>query len=201
MSELFCPVHGPYDASYGTCPYCAGILQRPDVPAPLSDEDAPTDINPIPVGGAGYQAGQDENDPTQLGAERRGNAGFLDDDDVDPTELGNFARVDDVTEIEFVETGIVGLLWVKEGQRRGRIYKIKDGTIIGRSEGDLVMDDPKVSNPHAKLKVEDDKFVIWDFASHNGTYVNGERIRAATELKENDLIKIGDTVFILKVLE
>jgi len=58
-----------------------------------------------------------------------------------------------------------------------------------------------VSNPHAKITLEDETYVLWDFGSKNGTTVNDERIRAATELKENDVIKIGDTVMVLKVLE
>ena len=65
------------------------------------------------------------------------------------------------------------------------------------------MDDPKVSNPHARFRLndEDDGFVLWDFGSKNGTYVNDEKIAAATALKENDVVKIGDTEMVLKVLE
>ena len=72
---------------------------------------------------------------------------------------------------------------------------------MGRKSGDLILDDPKVSNPHAKFKFENDAFEIWDFGSKNGTFVNGERIRSATKLKENDEVKIGDITFVLKVLD
>jgi pSer/pThr/pTyr-binding forkhead associated (FHA) protein len=96
---------------------------------------------------------------------------------------------------------MLGILWVKDGNRRGCIYNIKDSSVVGRREGDLIIDDPKVSNPHAKFTVEDGQFIVWDFGSRNGTFVNGERIRAATLLKENDIIKIGDSTFILKILE
>ena len=77
---------------------------------------------------------------------------------------------------------------------------VKDGTVVARNSADLPIDDPKVSNPHAKFTVEDDQFVIWDFGSKNGTFVNGERIRAATPLEENDTIKMGDMIFVLKTL-
>lgn len=198
MPELVCPIHGPYDASYGACPYCsgAGRASRPPQPRPLDAEDEmPTDLGPATPGG------WDDEAPTEIGPARR-RGGFLDLDDEEPTELGRYAA-GDVTELDVSagEEGLLGILWVKEGRRRGRIYKIKDGTIIGRTQGDLVLDDPKVSNPHAKFTVEEGQFVLWDFGSKNGTYVNGERIRAATPLKENDLIKIGDTLFVLKVLE
>ena len=39
MAELVCPTHGPYDASYGTCPHCSGQANRPPAPTPLMDED------------------------------------------------------------------------------------------------------------------------------------------------------------------
>ena len=89
------------------------------------------------------------------------------------------------------------------GQRRGKIYPIHDETVIGRKSGelvDLILDDPRVSNPHAKFKVEDEQYVVWDFGSKNGTFVNDEQIREATLLKENDTIKMGDTTFVLKIL-
>lgn len=191
MPDLLCNIHGPYDASYGTCPYCAGQASPPN-PTPL-DDDLPTDL------GGGPGGGFDDEAPTEIPDYRRGD-GFMDSED-DPTELGQLSRnLSDVTEIEFAETGALGLFWVKDGHRRGHIYRIKDGATIGRSEGDVVLDDPKVSNPHAKVTVEDEKFVLWDFGSRNGTSVNGEKIRAATTLEENDTVKIGDQEFVLKVL-
>ena len=65
----------------------------------------------------------------------------------------------------------------------------------------LVLDDPKVSSMHAKFTLEWDDFVLWDLGSSNGTFLNGKKIREATVLEENDLVKIGDTVFVLKLLE
>ena len=32
--EIFCPEHGPFDVSYGTCPYCAS-----EQPLPLKDDE------------------------------------------------------------------------------------------------------------------------------------------------------------------
>jgi len=196
MNELFCPSHGPYDASYGSCPYCgqgAGAPMQNQLP-----DDAPTDIGgygggvyapPPPAGLRGDEA------PTDLGYNNMG-AGAVDGE---VTEIGRNNRAD-VTEVEFADTGALGILWVKQGSRRGLIYKIQDGTVVGRKDGGLILDDPKVSNPHAKFTFEDETFVLWDFGSKNGTFVNGQKIRGATELNENDEIKIGDSVFVLKIL-
>lgn len=177
MSELVCQTHGPYDESYGTCPYCSKNANRPAAPSPLED-DMLTEIAPA----------------------FRGSGAGVSFDDLDPTEFGRTSW-EEATKLGLEDTSAVGILWIKEGARRGKIHRIKDGTIIGRSQGDIIMDDPKVSNPHAKLTLENEQFVIWDFGSKNGTAVNGERIRAATELNENDFIKIGDTIMVLKVLQ
>lgn len=196
-AELFCPTHGPYDAAYGSCPYCSGTNKRPPVPQPLEDE-MPTDLGDNQPNR--YAPFNEDDAPTDLGQARRPGGRFLDIDDEEATELGRRA-IDDVTELDIVPTGLLGILWVRDGNRRGQIYKIKDGIVLGRNQGDLFIDDPKVSNPHAKFTVEEKQFILWDFGSRNGTFVNGERIRAATPLKENDTIKVGDTVFVIKVLE
>lgn len=191
--ELVCPVHGPYDASYGSCPYehpeAGG---RPAAPVPLDEDDLATDLG----GGPPRRFDYEEDEPTDLGAGRSGR-GFLDEEEV--TDLRRGGR-EDVTEIDEMETGALAILWVKDGQRRGRIHRIQDGTLVGRTQGDVVLDDPKVSNPHARFRFEDNQFVLWDFGSRNGTYVNGERIRAATPLNENDEIRMGNSVFVMKTL-
>jgi len=203
MAEGFCPEHGPYDASLGACTYCGQPSQHPIPPTPLSDDDLPTDLGggygqetapTIPPGG--FDEGEVE---TEIPA-RRAKRGILDIEEEEETELGRVSR-EDVTELEVAIGGPLGMLWVKEGARRGRFYPIRHGTVIGRKEGDLILDDPKVSSSHAKFTMEGDQFIIWDFGSSNGTYVNGKKIREATLLEENDLIKIGETIFVVKFLE
>jgi hypothetical protein len=193
----FCPNHGPYDGN--ACPFPpphGNIGGRPENPSPLDDEDIPTE----PPGGYSKPTYDSGEEPTEIPG-GKGRGGFLTEDE-EPTEYGSGGYDDlDFTELEAPPTATLALLWVKEGRRRGRTYPIKHGAIVGRKEGDLILDDPKVSNTHAKFNMEEDDFVIWDFGSSNGTYVNGKKIRKATVLEENDLVKIGDTVFVVKLLE
>lgn len=200
-NDLICPTHGPYPAHLGACPYCSkGSGGRPQAPMPLDDEDnMPTDLGGGFRQAAGRPAFADDEAPTELPQGRKGGRRILDIDE-EETNLGR-QKDWDVTEVEFKVEGPQAIFWVKEGPRRGKIYKIADDMVIGRKAVDLVIDDPKVSSTHAKIVFENDHFVIVDFRSKNGTYVNGERIRAETPLKENDLIKIGDVTFILKVLD
>ena len=192
MAKLICPTHGYYDASEGTCPLCRAEQFGPQAPAPLGFEDnMPTEIG----GGGGYGNNYGGDAPTEIGAHSPANPAFTDETQISPM------RRNDVTEIDApVDTGPLGILWVKEGPRRGQIHRIKDGTVVGRSKGDILLDEPKASSSHAKFTFEEEKFHVWDFGTRNGTYVNGERIRAATPLEENDEVKIGELVFVLKVL-
>ncbi len=94
--------------------------------------------------------------------------------------------------------GSFGLVCVSQGAQLGRLYLIEDGQSIGRTDSDLVLDDPKVSGVHARLTLESGGCNLSDNGSTNGTWVNNQRLRKSTRLQENDLIKIGDTVFIFK---
>lgn len=190
-----CPNHGPYDGN--SCPYPPphGNEGRPVNPAPL-DDDVPTD----PGGRRNFYDNSGE-DPTEIpdGARRGGK--FLDDDEA-ATDLGRGEYDDlDKTELESPNVITLAMLWVKEGRKRGRTYPIQHGTVVGRTKGDLILDDTKVSSMHAKFNMEGDNFVVWDFGSANGTYVNNKKIREATVLEENDLVRIGDTVFVVKLLD
>jgi len=201
--ELTCPLHGPYPVSYGTCPRCAKLSgARPQDPGPIgaSDDDMPTDYFSGPVMGS-FQGGNNmDESPTILPGGGSSSRRILDMDEQE-TNLGFQKHSDDVTELDVPDVGPQAILWVKEGRKRGRIYPLKDESIIGRKNADLVVDDPKVSTTHAKIVLENGTYILIDFKSKNGTFVNGERIRAETTLKENDTIKIGDVVFVIKILD
>ena len=62
---------------------------------------------------------------------------------------------------------------------------------IGRMEdNDVVIDNLAVSRHHARLVQEKDKYFLEDLSSHNGTFVNDERI-VKCEMNEGDNILIG----------
>jgi pSer/pThr/pTyr-binding forkhead associated (FHA) protein len=67
----------------------------------------------------------------------------------------------------------------------------KSSVVLGRAPGnEIVIDNLAVSGSHARVVVEEGKFVVEDLNSLNGTFLNGQRIRKST-LKEGDLIAIG----------
>src|SRR6202030_176416 len=62
---------------------------------------------------------------------------------------------------------------------------------IGRSpECGIVIDNPAVSNYHARVVSEEGRMMLEDFGSLNGTFVNGQRVKMVS-LKPGDSIAIG----------
>jgi ABC transport system ATP-binding/permease protein len=66
---------------------------------------------------------------------------------------------------------------------------------IGRAQdNDVVIADLGVSRHHAELRRVGDRYQMVDLNSHNGTFVNGQRINTAP-LSEGDVVGIGPSMF------
>jgi pilus assembly protein CpaF len=69
---------------------------------------------------------------------------------------------------------------------------------IGRLEdNDLCLPKNNVSKYHARLVFKDERYVLLDQRSTNGTYVNGRRISAPMVVRRGDKIYIGDFILTL----
>jgi pSer/pThr/pTyr-binding forkhead associated (FHA) protein len=69
---------------------------------------------------------------------------------------------------------------------------------LGRSENnDVCVFDKKSSRVHCKIRVEEDKFILEDLGSTNGSKLNDEFITGKKELAPGDRVGIGQTVFVL----
>lgn len=66
-------------------------------------------------------------------------------------------------------------------------------TVIGRKEGDIIINDPLVSKKHAIIDVKGSSVVeLKDLASRNGTFHNDMQI-STVFLQSGDIIKVGTT--------
>ena len=75
-------------------------------------------------------------------------------------------------------------------------YPIRDGVLtMGRAEQrDVVLPDPAASRSHAEIVKQGDGWLLKDFGSVNGTFVNSKRVRDQT-LVDGDRVRIGATEF------
>ncbi|MFH1283665.1 MAG: GGDEF domain-containing protein [bacterium] len=85
------------------------------------------------------------------------------------------------------------------GKDSGKELPLYSGKIIiGRNNSaDVTLDDQNISRKHSQITLKNNKIIIKDLNSTNGTFVNGNKI-TETSLKDGDLIYIGDSV--LKVV-
>ena len=79
----------------------------------------------------------------------------------------------------------------------GREHPALPGSIMGRSDCEIVLSDPEVSRRHAAVRGFDDELAIEDLGSRNGTFVNGERVSGIRRLAAGDEVRLGETVLCL----
>lgn len=182
----FCERHGPFDPPHRVCPYCVIEDEQrrlygppPEIAAPPAAlvasksllQDAP--------------APEDEDSYTALAPQDEPEA---DESDAPATPLG-------------------WLVVKRPAGQRGTILTLAPNQSIGR-EGDIRWEDPGLSRQHARLTLEPPEgapdappaYHLWPFAPTNPVFINGREIRGATPLRENDEIRLGNTLFVFKSL-
>ncbi len=86
------------------------------------------------------------------------------------------------------------LAWIVilNGPHAGQEYRLQKITDIGREKehNDVALEDPTISRQHARIRYEKGAFVIYDLASANGVFVNGEQVSRRV-LAHGDRIKLG----------
>lgn len=94
-------------------------------------------------------------------------------------------------------------------EERGRILTVGHEQTFGRGQdADIRWDDARLSRLHARFTLEPhpqdssrQAFFIWPLMARHPILVNGQPIRGATLLPENSEIQLGDTLFVVKLLE
>jgi pSer/pThr/pTyr-binding forkhead associated (FHA) protein len=93
--------------------------------------------------------------------------------------------------------GVMALVWLFPRPTDPAIsLDLAPGTeqVIGRDVSAAVrVSDPNVSRRHAALRREAATVYLSDLGSHNGTFVNGSRVKAAA-LARGDILRVGDSV-------
>jgi hypothetical protein len=91
-------------------------------------------------------------------------------------------------------------LKVISGPHAGKEFPLRqDRSVVGRTKGDVVLQDDEASSVHADIVYDRDKglLIIQDLKSRNGTRVNGQVITLKV-LSAGDKIRIGVTELVLE---
>jgi DNA-binding winged helix-turn-helix (wHTH) protein len=104
--------------------------------------------------------------------------------------------VEEESETE-VQAAIVSVRWKTQS-----VFLPQGAHVLGRRPDCAVaIDDPSVSRVHARLEVTRDMLRIEDLHSKNGTFINGRRVHAPTELLNRCEIVIGEVTVKLARLD
>jgi pSer/pThr/pTyr-binding forkhead associated (FHA) protein len=99
--------------------------------------------------------------------------------------------------------GSIHKLIIEDDEGKTTVVPVSRGEIsIGRMEGNTIrLMERNVSRRHARLLRESGAVFIEDLNSFNGVKINGERIDKRLEVKEGDLVEIGDYHLALQSVE
>jgi len=104
------------------------------------------------------------------------------------------------TRVLHAKRGPIAWLAITSGQGTGRDFRLGASTNIGReaSQNDVILDDDAISATHARIRVENGVFFLYDLASTNRTSVNGEHVERVM-LRDGDVITLGVTTLVFKL--
>lgn len=210
------------EASWDRCPYCQAVLVGSATNGPRSDPEPaagrsaeaanqpampPKAADPFdPTRPAMVATGEPRSPDSAGSAARRPapDAAPLADPGPGPSAAGmpgsqatrNLGAADPPT-VRFEAARALQLAWLVflDGPLAGATVPLGDDALIGRS-GErcrIVLVDEAVSSLHARIRWQDDAFVLTDVGSTNGSFVNGEELRASRALKDGDRITFGTT--------
>jgi len=83
---------------------------------------------------------------------------------------------------------------VREPGQPARVLGVSGAIDLGRECEGIVIVDPQASRRHLSIRPDEDGLVVTDLGSTNGTFVDGERITAATLVRPGGVIRVGQTM-------
>lgn len=204
MAMQQCPNGHLYDdAKNSSCPYCSNGNSI-NVTVPLSENQQSAGGNMFPQTAPldGFAAPEYVAPQPQVAQAQQNEIPMT--MPVDEKFKPTVYKEDVVNDKGIVE--VRGWLVCLEGAMRGEDFKIRgEKNTIGRGEGnDIVLDfDTTISkgvNANISYDVRNNKFFIFLGESKNNIYVNDQMLITPIELKDYDIIEIGNTKMIFRSL-
>ena len=87
-------------------------------------------------------------------------------------------------------------LVMQTGPTPGREIPLqKSELFIGRDlTNDIVINDAEVSRRHARLFLQGTSYMLEDFGSTNGSFINGQRLVSPTAIRPGEIITLGERI-------
>lgn len=109
----------------------------------------------------------------------------------------------DMGQVSDEEGQVLKLKVMNSGNRnslkKGLVITVRQEVTFGRKDDNThVLEDPYISSYHFRIYPKENRFVIEDLESTNGTLLNDEKLTMKTYLRKEDLIQVGNLA--LKVL-
>ncbi len=84
-------------------------------------------------------------------------------------------------------------LIVRDGPKAGERLDVEAEVVLGRESQEAFHHDGEISRRHAAVRPGPEGLEIEDLGSSNGTFVNDERVTAATPIRPGDVVRVGQT--------
>ncbi|MEK7704459.1 MAG: FHA domain-containing protein, partial [Myxococcota bacterium] len=85
-------------------------------------------------------------------------------------------------------------LVIEDDEGRRSVVPVELGEVsIGRHDGSTIrLNERNISRQHARMRRDGDAVTVEDLESYNGVWVNGTRVGQKAQVREGDIIRIGD---------
>lgn len=90
-----------------------------------------------------------------------------------------------------------------KGRPEGKKYTVsvdQKGRTFGR-EGDIILDDDEVSKVHCSVSCVNNRFMLKDEGSKNGTFLNGIPLKTRSIIEDGDIIETGQIRLRMKIIK
>lgn len=68
------------------------------------------------------------------------------------------------------------ILRVTSGPLEGKTFQVEENIILGRSKGNILLEDPKISNPHAQIHKSNNQYILKDLSSKRGIHYQDKAV-------------------------
>lgn len=91
---------------------------------------------------------------------------------------------------------------IADGPEKGDFLEFTEGPVVlGRTKGEIQLTDKKVSGRHCQFHIEEDKVILEDLQSTNGTFLGSKKVEGKIELNNMDVVTVGLTRLNIAIVE